>query len=76
MRLDFPIGHYFSQIIQRPYACDASYLFAVIQSIQKHRYLTVMEKDELTGPNHNEYHNIGETLYCTGQRILELSEEK
>ena len=39
-------------------------------------YLTVMEKGEMTGPDHNEYHNIGETLYCTGQRILELSEEK
>jgi hypothetical protein len=39
-------------------------------------YLVIMEKDEMTGSNHNEYHNIGETLYCTGQRILELSEEK
>ena len=39
-------------------------------------FLPVMEKDELTGQNYNEYHNIGEVLFCTGQKILELAENK
>jgi hypothetical protein len=36
-------------------------------------FLTIMEPDELTGPDHNEYAHIGEVLYCTGEKILELS---
>jgi len=39
-------------------------------------FLSVMEKDELTGPDHNEYHNIGEVLYCTGEKIRKLLEKK
>jgi hypothetical protein len=38
-------------------------------------FLTVMEKDELTGPDHNEYQNIGEVLYCAGEEISELLEK-
>ena len=53
---------------------DVAFLAIKVRAIGE--YLTVMEKGEMTGPNHNEYHNIGEVLYCTGQRILELSEEK
>jgi len=52
---------------------DVGFLATKVRIIRE--YLTVMEKDELIGPNHNEYHNIGETLYCTGQRILELSKK-
>ena len=50
---------------------DIGFLATKVRTIGE--YLIVMEKGEM---NHNEYHNIGEVLYCAGQRILELSEKQ